>query len=86
MLERSEVNIYGDRYKKPNWYTSKLHHNQAMILENPQPKHVSHQSKEFEHIYQHRTSEMQKQYYNCRAARNAFFKMQLEMLNIQLSA
>jgi len=75
LLETSEVNIYGDRYKKPNWYTSKLHHNQAMILENPQPKHVSHQSKEFEHIYQHKKSKMQN---------SITIVGQLEMLNIPL--
>ena len=56
-------------------HTSKLHHNQAMILENPQPKHVSHQSKEFEHIYQHRNFKMQN---------SITIVGQHEMLNIQL--
>jgi len=46
-----------------------------MILENPQPKHVSHQSKEFEHIYQHKKSKMQN---------SITIVGQLEMLNIPL--
>jgi len=57
-----------------------------MILENPQPKHVSHQSKEFEHIYQHKKSKMQNSITIVGQLEMLFFKMQLEMLNIQLSA